>query len=175
MSPSVRVILSYLFFSRDIRYKLVWEIITKNKEKKSLKWREWKGKPWLLIITHLCIKPRWLVYKTGRLWLSALEWIFLGSIYNMYQFFISFPRHYSQKLIGKVVARIVSFFKLCIWQNHKEESDSSSKRDYVVREICRKYTFTVGHPNIAVLGLICKSKLSGNSIKELLLYSFFQQ
>lgn len=78
-----------------------------------MKWREWKGKSWLTIITHLCIKPYWLACKSGRLWLSVLEWIFLGGIYNRYQFFISFPRYcspryYSQKLIGKVVAKTVS-------------------------------------------------------------------
>lgn len=154
MSLSIGVMLSYLFFSRDIWYNFLWEIITENKDNKSLKLREWKGKSWLLIIAHLCIKPYWLAYKSGRLWLSVLEWIFLGGIYNRYQFFVSFPRYYSQKLIGKVVAKMVSFFKLCIWQNRKEESDRSSKRDYVVSEICRKYTFTVGHPNMAQFGAL---------------------
>ena len=179
MSLFVRVILSYLFFSRDVWYKFLWQIVTENKDKKNLKWREWKGKSWLLIIACLRIEPDWLAYKSGRLWLSVSEWIFWGVIHNRYQFFISFPRYcssryYAQKLIGKVVAKMVSFFKLCIWQNCKEQSDSSSKRDYAVREICRKYTFTMMHPNIAQLPC-CKSKLSGNLIKEWLLYQVSQQ
>lgn len=119
-----------------------------------MKLREWKGKSWLLIIAHLRIKLYWMACKSGRFWLLVLEWVCLCVIYNRYQFFITFPRYfspryYSQKFIGKVVAQMLSFFKICIRQNHKEESDRSSKRDYFVREICRKYTFTVGHPNIA--------------------------
>lgn len=168
MSLSVRVVLFYVFFGRDIRCNFLSNHNRKRQEKFEIKW---KGKSLLLIIPLFCIKPYWLAYKSGRYSRSLLELIFSGHIYvNKGLSFIYIFQHIIHQIIiqGSLLAKLPKWFLFL-------SSDKSSKRDYVFSEICKKYPFTMGHPNIDILGFICKSNLSDNLTEELLLYSVFQQ
>lgn len=106
----------------------------------------WKGKSLLLMIFLFCIKPYWLAYKSSRYSLSLLEWIFSGHkcLKNGYPFSM-----YSNILFTKLL------FRDTYWQSSCQNGGffklwKKCKRDYAFSEICWKYTFIMGHPNIDI-------------------------